>query len=128
MRLKNYLFLMIFSTLICWGAWLMVLFSVDPFQASFWNMAFFYLSLFLASAGSISIVGFLVRVYLFKSKEPYFRVVKKSFRHSLFFAALLIVALFLQSFRLLRWWNSIILILAFSFFEMSFLTEKKMVD
>lgn len=125
MSLKYYLSIMFCATLICWLAWLIIIFNVDPRQAGSWNLIFFYLSLFLSLAGSFSMLGVLFRVYFLKIKEPYFRIVKKSFRHSLFFSLLLVVALFLQSLRLLNWWNLIILILAFSFFEMSFLTERK---
>jgi len=118
---------MIFATLICWAAWFLVLFNIDPREMGWGSLVFFYLSFFLSLIGTFSIAGFLIRIYFVKTKEPYFRLVKKSFRHSLFFSLLLVVALILQSLRLLNWWNLIILILAFSFFEMSFLTERKTV-
>ncbi len=127
MGLKYYITTMILATILCWVAWFLVIFNIDPRAAGVWSFILFYLSLFLSLAGSFSVTGFVFRVFFLKNKEPYFRLVKRSFRHSLFFALLLIVALFLQSLRLLNWWNLIILILAFSFFEMSFLTERKTV-
>ncbi|KKR49186.1 MAG: hypothetical protein UT86_C0001G0158 [Candidatus Magasanikbacteria bacterium GW2011_GWC2_40_17] len=124
MTLRYYTFIMIIATLLCWAAWFLVVLNVNPFEASFLSLSIFYLSLFLSLAGTISILGFLVRVYFLKNKEPYFKIVARAFRHSLFFALLLTIALFFQSFHLLNWWNLSILVLALLFFEMSFLTGK----
>lgn len=124
MTLSRYLILMIIGTLLCWLAWFLVVFQIDPFKASLISLFIFYVSLFLSLIGTFAIVGFLFRILLMKQKEPYFKQVKKSFRHSLFFALLIIFALILQSQKLLNWWNILIILLVLIFFEMYFLADR----
>ncbi len=128
MTLSKYLTVMIISTLLCWGAWLLVVWQINPFEANFISFLIFYMSLFLALIGTLAIVGFLLRIIFYKKREPYFRQVKKSFRHSIFLTILLVAALILQSQRFLNWWNLIILMLAVIFFELFFLTGKTSVN
>lgn len=123
MSLSRYLLTMIAATLLCWLAWVLVLININPFGAGLTSFFIFYASLFLALVGSFTLIGFVVRVWLLKQDEPYFRQVKKTFRHGLLLAALLIFALLLQSQRLLNWWRIILLILVFALLELFFLTN-----
>lgn len=126
MTLRYFLFLMCLSTFLSFFASLLILGNINPQEAGFFAFLFFYLSLFFSLVGSLSLIGFWLRT-LFKKQEPDFRLVKRSFRQSLFFSGLLIGCLLLQSLRLLNWWNIMILILAFAFFELFFLNNKKTV-
>ncbi len=116
MSLKKYLILMIISTLFCWLAWFFVIRNIDPQQAGFLGFLFFYISLLFALVGTFSVAGFLVRVFLMKDRD-----IKKqlgiSLRQSFLFAILIVGLLFLQSKRLLTWWNILLLILALTILE-----------
>ena len=61
MTLRQFISIMIFATVFCWSAWVLVIFNIDPFQASISEFVFFYLSLFLARSWH----HFLVAVWYF---------------------------------------------------------------
>ncbi|HRY63485.1 MAG TPA: hypothetical protein P5267_02720 [Patescibacteria group bacterium] len=124
MSLKKYLFLMVFATILCWAAWAFVLFFVSPRGAGAIGLIFFYLSLFLGFLGLFSILGFIIR-YLFKKQEFAYRQVKTSFRQGTMFALLLTGSLFLQSQRLLVWWNTLLFVFLLAVVEYYFLVEEE---
>jgi len=105
------------GTLICWGTWAFILFTLDPSSAGFWGIIFFYASLFLALVGTFSVIVFLLRRLIIKNDEVIFRHVKRTFRQSVILSALIIFALFLLQQRLLTWWNSILLVVLFIVLE-----------
>ena len=123
MTLKKYLFLMTFATILCFGAWALVLFFVNPESAGMVGFSFFYGSMFLGLLGVFSMVGFLIR-YLWKRYEFAYDQVKTSFRQGLMFALLLTGALFLQSYRLLVWWNLLLLVALLAGIEYFFVTKR----
>ena len=111
MTLRQYLILMTLGTLICWVAWVFVIFNLDPYQAGFISFLFFYASLFLALLGTFSVCGFLVRRRLLKDDEVVFRHVKKTFRQGIIFSVFILLVLFLLQLKLLAWWNLTLLVL-----------------
>lgn len=106
MSLRQYLSIMIFSTILCWIAWGMILVTVDPFQTTSTGFIFFYASLFLALIGSGSLLTFFLYKIFSRTGEPLFRYVQKSFRDGFLAATLVVVMLALQGGGLLRWWNA----------------------
>lgn len=124
MTLRHYLIVMGGATLISWFAWALVLMNTNPFEATFLIYLIFYASLFVSLVGTVSTVGLAIQIWFFKQDSPQFRQVKKTFRQGIFLAMLLVVALFLESQRLLTWWNIALLILAFTFFELFFVSGR----
>ncbi len=113
MTLRQYILTMIFATFLCWISWFFVILNIDPFQTSSFGFVFFYISLFLALLGTISLLTFLC-YKLFASRElPLFRYVQISFKQSLFTTAFLIVFLYLQGGGYLTLWNALILFAIF---------------
>jgi hypothetical protein len=127
MSLKKYLILMSLSTLLCCGAWWLVVSMVDPATAGPIGFAIFYLALFFALAGIFALVGFVVR-YLFKKDEFAFRQVKVAFRQAIMLALLLVASLMLQARGLLAWWNWLILIVLLTVLEFFFINQKQATD
>ena len=125
MTLRQYLVLMSLGTGLCWIAWFFILFSVDPIQAGRLVFFFFYVSLFMAVVGTFSVLGFLIRRWVVKDDELVFRHVKRTFRQSIFIAAVLIVVLMLLSNRLLAWWNLVLLLGLCIFLEAIVFTNRK---
>jgi len=105
MTLRQYITVMFLATVFCWIAWWFVLINVNPFQGDSLGFFFFYLSLFLALMGSISILSFLGRRFLSRTDAPMFRYVQKSFRDAVFFGIVIVVLMFLQGLGYLKWWN-----------------------
>lgn len=123
MSLKKYLIFMTTATFICWLAWLIVVFYVNPQEAGFLGFTMFYVSLFLALTGTFSLVGFFGRVW-FTREAVIFRHLGISTRHAVWFALLLVCALLLQGSGFLRWWNIFFLVLLFTLLEFFFLSRK----
>lgn len=125
MTLRQYLILMSIGTILCWVAWLFVVWSIDPSDAGTLGFLFFYISLFLAIVGSFSVFGFLVRRAIIKDDELVFRHVKRTFRQSIFVATLIVFVLFLLAEHLLTWWNLILLLGLCVFLEAIVFTNRK---
>lgn len=125
MTIKQYLIIMIIGAILCWVAWGFVILNIDPFQDTGVGLGFFYVSLFFAFLGAVSLINFLIRYYFSKSDLPLFRFVQRSFRDALFISAILIALLFLQGKGYLQWWNLVVGLLAVSLFAVFRFVNKK---
>ena len=125
MTIKQYLYLMAFSTLICWVAFVFVLFNIDPAQAGVLGFGFFYISLFLGIVGLFSIFGFLIKRRRVQQDDAVFRQVKKTFNQGILFGIFTVLALMLRQFGLLYWWNGIFIILLYILVEGVILSNRK---
>lgn len=124
MTLAKYLMYMLVSTVFAWIAWFLVLSRVDPRDADLLGFAIFYLSLWFASVGTLALVGFFLRRLM--QREVYSAVqVVIAFRQGLFLSVLLVVSLFLQSMRILTWWNLLVFVGALTLLEYFFSTRKQ---
>ena len=121
MSLSKYLILMIIATLFSWAAFCIVLYSVDPFSTVTLGFILFYLSLFFALVGTLSLLGFLIR-YIFNKEEFITQQVIVSFRQAIWFGILIVVGLYLQSQNLVAWWNLLILLAILVFIEYCFIS------
>lgn len=123
MSLRKYLILMTSTTLICWIAWLFVLYYMDPTKAGFITFFLFYISLFLAALGTFSLLGFFIRVW-FSKEKVIFRHLGVSTRQSFLFSALLAITLILQGSGYMKWWSMLFIILFLLLLEFFFLSRK----
>src|SRR3990167_2276274 len=125
MTLRQYLILMSVGAAICWMAWIFVLGSTDPTQAGFFGFLFFYSSLFLALAGTFSVIGFLIKKIILKNDQAVFHHVKSTFRQGMLAATAIILGLILLQTKLLTWWDAILLITLFAAVEGIIFTNRK---
>ena len=125
MTLKQYFTVMILGSILCWATWWIVILNIDPFQDTGLGLSFFYISLFLALLGTLSIFAFIIRKLFSRMELPMFRFVQKSFRDSLILSILLISLLYLQGINYLRWWNGGVLIVAIIFYLIFAWSTKK---
>ncbi len=112
------------STIICWIAWLVVLFYVNPDEGGFIGFVLFYLSLLIALIGTFSLIGFFGRVW-FSKERIIFRHLGVSTRQSVWFSALLLGVLLLQGTHYLRWWSALLLVILVTLMEFFFLSRKE---
>lgn len=124
MTLKNYLWVMSILSLISWGLFIFVIKTVDPFTTNWLGFLIFYASLLSSLIGTFSIFGFILRYYFVKEKII-FNLVKISFRQSFVLSLFIISYLILKSFDLFSWINLILLIILFTFIEISLSSKKK---
>jgi hypothetical protein len=113
-----------FGTIVASATFFLVLFRVDPATAGALGFTLFYLSLFFAVAGAVSIVGFLIRVLMHR-EEMLSRLVGLSFRQAVLLSALAVGALALHARDLLSWWNSVLLVAAVTIVEFFFISLEK---
>ena len=107
----------------CWAAFLVVIFKIDPFSSGFIGLFSFYLILFLAFMGTLSLIGFFIRS-IFLKKTVLFRHIGISLRQAIMFSVLIVVSLMLQANKLFTWWNAILLILSLTLMEFFFLARE----
>ncbi|MSR85239.1 hypothetical protein EXS71_02260 [Candidatus Uhrbacteria bacterium] len=121
MHFKTFLWCMILATLIAWGGWLFVLFTVDPQEAGFVGAILFYTTLFVALVGSMTTMGLLYRIILRKRQPVLAREVKIAFRHSIMLSVMGLLSLILSATGFLFWWNFLALVIIALAIEYGFL-------
>lgn len=121
--LKSYLLLAVFGTLVCWSAWALVLFNIDPVVSGFIGLASFYCSLFLALLGTFALIGFAVRRTFSRATVAYHQI-GVSIRQGVFLALVVVGALLLRGSGLYTWWNLLVLIAGCTLIEFFFLTRE----
>lgn len=127
MTLKNYLTVMSFLTIICFGIFLFVASTVDPYATNYLGFLLFYSSLFIFLAGIISLMGFLIRFVILKQGLA-FNLVKLSFRQSFVLSLFLVLGLYLQASAVLTWLNLGFLIAGFSILEVFLISSRKKIS
>ena len=114
-----YLIGMSIAAVLCWAAFGMAVFSVNPYKADFISIVSFFVSLFFALAATITIFIFYFR----GRREDEDNLTKKlgiSFRHAVLVSLALVGLLILQAFRILTWWDGTLLVIATLLLEMYF--------
>ncbi|MDO8260369.1 MAG: hypothetical protein Q7T50_02620 [Candidatus Magasanikbacteria bacterium] len=124
MTLPTYLKTMSSLTVVCWVAWIYLLFAINPEATSWIGFLLFYVSLFLSLVGTAAIIGFLIRFVGLKQLLA-FRSVKEAFRQSFLFAILIVASLLLLSQDLFTWLNLMFLIIGLSILEFFLLSYGK---
>lgn len=96
MTYRQFLFWMLFGTLLGWFAFASVVRMIDPMASGLMGIAFFYLTLSFAVMGTLSVIGMLLR----GTFRPHIAVVRHagtSFRQSILLTILLIGSLALHA-------------------------------
>jgi hypothetical protein len=124
MTLKQYLVTMLIVTVTCWFIWIFIVLTVNPEITNWIGFSLFYFSLFLAIAGTASIVGFVFRFIIFR-EELIYRLVKIAWRQSFLFSLLIMVSLMLLAHNLFSWLNMLLLVIGLSTLEFFLLSWQK---
>lgn len=122
MTLRRYLLTMSLTTLICWVAFVIVIFQIDPYTSGPVGLSLFFVSLFFAVWGTLSLCGFLFRYVFFRNVVPY-KYIGTSLRQAFWFAVILALSLFLASQELFSWWVGGLLVFGLAVFEAFFLAR-----
>ena len=101
-----------------------LIFNFDPNQADWVVFALFYLTLFLATFGFLALLGFWLRRLLNTERQQYRIAISNSLRQALIMSLVIVIAMWLQSARLLNWWNTLLLALAAAALEFVILLFK----
>lgn len=124
MTFKQFLYLMMIATIAAWGSWVVVLFAIDPTRSGAIGFVLFYVTLFFALVGTLTMVGTGVRHWRHKD-ELISRQVLKAFRQACLFAGLILGSLLLFANGYFRWWTVSLLMLLFAVIELVFITASR---
>ena len=121
MGLKTFLVLMTLTTVLAWSGWAVIVFRVNPQAARPLEFMFFYASLLLSLIGTLSLLGMALR-WLFQGRRrgQIYRV-SMAFRQACLWSLAIVIALALQSQRLLSWWLILLLVVTFTTIEFTIL-------
>ncbi len=122
MQLKAYILGLTFATIVAWGAFGFVLFFIDPDNGILAVLSL-YITLALALTGTFTVIGYKVRVLVSHGEQLYVNL-GVSLRQGVFLAIAASGLLFLQSFRMLNWWDGALLIGFLILLEFFFLSRK----
>ena len=96
MTLKQYLGVMGGGTALAWAMLALVIFTVDPEKTQIAVFGVFYAILLLALIGSLSLIGFGLRTWIFGQERVLATQVAIAFRQAVLLSILIIVALLLE--------------------------------
>ena len=120
--LRSYLVAIAASTALCFAAWLLVIFFINPTASTTLGLTVFYISLFFTLVGALTLIGFYVRVWLSKN-EIIYEHVGTAFRQSILLSIVVIGGLIMQAYRVLTWWDALLFVVSVSLLEFYFLTR-----
>lgn len=113
------------TTVVAWFGWVMILLNSSPTSATPLVFTFFYISLFLSLLGTLSVIGCVLRFILQRQRRANAYKVSTAFRQAFLWSLALVIALGLQSQRLLSWWLIVLLVAVFTMLEFTFLSLSK---
>lgn len=125
MTIKRSLSLITLFTIFVWLIWICFFLLIDPQIAGIFGLVIFFLSLFLALLGTLTLFLTLLRLRFLKNKDGIFFKIAISFRQAIWLATFFVGLLLLQTFEFLNKWSIIILFLFFFLLELIFLVRKK---
>lgn len=112
------------STFLALGAWLFVLFNIDPYESGIVGQIFFYFSFWLFVLGiSVNILVWL-RVKFFGSEQAV-ETMGLSFRQGFLLSSLALTLLILRANEYLIWWVGLLIIAGFFLVELYFLSREE---
>jgi hypothetical protein len=99
---KKYLFPLIFGSLVALAGLILVLAYVDPYTAGWLAHVFFYLTLFLATMGIVTVLNLVFRHKFFPG--IYAELFRISLRQGILIAVLITGLVFFEAANVLYWW------------------------
>lgn len=117
MTIRDYLIGMSVSTVLCFGAWGVVVLNTDPNSVGLFGFLMFYLTLFLALASFFSLAGFYFRRKVFEHITE-FKQIEAAFRQGVFLAIIAVGILLLQGERMLNLYSAFIFVFLVFVLEM----------
>jgi hypothetical protein len=122
MTLKSYIWSLRIFTAISIATLVLVILFIDPKSSLLFPKMLFYVSLFFSLSGIFNLVFLRLRRKLIQEEGGGINV-GMSFRQAILLAILTIGMLVLQSFRMLVWWDGLMLVAGVFLVELYFLSR-----
>jgi hypothetical protein len=114
---------LVLAAFFSWSAWGIVAKNASPKLSTFVALPLFYISLFFALATTFSLVITLL-VSAFSPNRPIVYITNTAIRQGIIMAAIVIIALVFQQYRILTWWVLSLLLTMGFLIEISFIDKK----
>jgi len=124
MSLKTYIWSLIFGSALALGAWVFVLFNIDPYESGIMGQILFYSSLGLFLTGIF--VNVLVWLRLkFLGADQAIETMSLSFRQGFLLSLLLLLLVILRANEYLIWWVGLLVVAGIFLIELIFLSREE---
>jgi len=123
MKLKSYVWGIALASLILLIASYLIAENVDPTKSGMVGKALFYLVLFFFLSGLFNLLLLGAR-RIFLGSEMAFHGINLSLRQGILLSVLAVALLILQSFRILFWWDGLLVLAGIFLAELYFLSRK----
>lgn len=120
---RTYIFLLIVVIVASVGAFLGVVFFVDPESYPTIGPGVFYATLFFLGASLFALLVYVSRTLLMRHTMPDAHI-RVSLREGVLLAATVLILLMLQSLALLTWWGILLVLLFVVLLELFFLSKR----
>ena len=104
---------------ISWIAWFLVLTKLSPYESMGPALTFFFVTLFIALATTLTAIGFYFRLWFFKN-EIFYKHINVALRQGVFLSLVAVFSFVFQMMRVLTWWSGILLIVVAVLLEFYF--------
>jgi hypothetical protein len=123
MTLRAYIWGMRIVTLLSLVALTAIIVFVDPQNSAWVGLVLFYLAAFFSLGGIFNLILLFIRRKLLGEKLAT-ESVGLSFRQGIFLAVIILGLLALQSFRILVWWDALLVVAGIFLVELYFLSRE----
>lgn len=120
---RHSILLGLIGTAVCWIAWAIVLLTIDPFQAGAIGIAAFFLTLFLAFLGTMTLLVLLIR-RVFSRRGVAYQELGVSVREAFLLSLVFVGGLGLLAAGLFVWWSVALLLVCLTMLEFFFLMNE----
>lgn len=123
MILNRYVFLLILTMLMSFGAFYFVITKLDPFLDRTIALSLFFVSLFFSVSSISALFGYSLRIF-FYGDELFLNHFNISLRQGILLGLWVSMVIGLQSLRTLTWWNGLLLIFICILIEVYFVAKE----
>lgn len=123
MALRLYLIGLISTLLLSSFLWLLLIFSINPFQAPLWIIILFYIAFFVAWTSVFALINFYLKVHL-GNHEVIFSHIKPSLRQAALLSIILTAIVFFEQIKVLNWWVFGMFVVSIGLIELFYRSKK----
>jgi len=123
MLIKN-LFYLLSITLFAIASTILTIFNYNPFKSGVDVFIYFYLALFFAIGGILSLIIFWIKYYI-TSNQTVYNQFWPSVRQGFLVSLAIIMLLFFKGLKILDWWIGIPIVIVCLLFELFFRTKRR---
>ena len=118
-----YLLTIFIASALGWASWIVVINKLSPFVTSYLALILFYASLFIALAGTFTLLNYYLRVWLNRDEE-FSHHLNIAMRQGILLSTMLSVGLGFQRLKILTWWDALLLLAIVLLVEFYFMEDE----